>query len=190
MWKCQCGNANPENKKCLFCGAPYCAESEQKSGHPNKKTGRDKNGISKLKFPFKAAIYAALWSWPLIIIGTLALSDPNMHSSIFGNFTWFIVLAIITTPLIGFCAGATMEEKLIAGRDSCVGIGIIAGAAVGFMTGTAIYPVLLMGDIGASLIFGTGPGIIVGSIIGGFCGDLLSRRYWGDQCKHLGKTRD
>ncbi|MDD2715543.1 MAG: hypothetical protein PHW04_06575 [Candidatus Wallbacteria bacterium] len=159
-WKCQCGAENVDTEKCSGCGKYY--EALNKSDEI----------VKPLPLPIAGAFFAGCWSWILMAIGTGLLNPHNPQ------LLWFDPLTILICPLMGYCAGKLMERNLLRGSDQCIGIGAAAGLAVGFFTGTSIFPVLFEANGAAfSLIAGTGPGVILGMIIGAFSGNILRKKY-------------
>ncbi|MDD2715540.1 MAG: hypothetical protein PHW04_06560 [Candidatus Wallbacteria bacterium] len=139
-----------------------------------------KNSCLRIPLPVAATLYATILSWSVLFFGELAFTDFIQSS----DFYWFVILSLMINPMIGFYAGREMEKKLLSGIDNCVGIGTLAGAGIGFFTGTAVFPALLTGissgrmdDVMFAIILGTGPGIIAGLIIGAVSGKLIRYSY-------------
>ncbi|MDD2715545.1 MAG: hypothetical protein PHW04_06585 [Candidatus Wallbacteria bacterium] len=123
-----------------------------------------------------------LWVASKLLSGADAMGVVYFSHDTLSLFLYFFTILVCT--MIGYFSGRSMERGLRKGSERCIRTGATAGLFIGFFTGTAIFPVLIegivrneMGDIVFSLIAGTGPGMIIGSIAGAVFGSTLRKIY-------------
>ncbi|MDD2715551.1 MAG: hypothetical protein PHW04_06615 [Candidatus Wallbacteria bacterium] len=191
-WKCPCGRENLDTKKCLDCGAEYSAEYNLKSqGFDQEKyqKARQEEGNRNLeRLPSRLAVKAALWAWGFLLFGSLIiqfnttelqcswmsvifspffLEDHNLYVPF--KYILLAVLAVASSPAIGWYTGKSIGKLILSGKRKGAVLSSIGGGLIGIITSNAIDPAILdssIKHIAPALIIVSGPGLILGLIIG------------------------
>ncbi|MDD2715546.1 MAG: hypothetical protein PHW04_06590 [Candidatus Wallbacteria bacterium] len=198
MIKCSsCGTIQRDGlENCPACGAALPPEKVSDVSHDDAGNGVAEVATAKKKWsiqwtslPVVAALLTGIL--PIAIFVIRLPNTPKVFYSTMGYIFYFSLVTAITCPLIGYLAGMVMEKRLRSGRDECTFLGGCAGMAAGFLTGTEVAPVLIdslakmvMGRIGSgtgdlylSLLIGTGPGLLIGLILGRKAGTAIEKNY-------------